>query len=194
MTGYPLVQGAWAGRRYAILRPFFSVLGRTYRVYNEEGMLVAFVRHPLFRLRPEYTIFADEEESQPLLTVKSRRLIGWNLEHDVWDARTGVHLASLRSRGLSFMVRDAWDLLDDQDHVAGEMLEQGSYLLRRLVKLIPGHHSISLGGRTVAHLEQRFRWFTKEFDLEVLDPGAIDPRFLVAASILAVQADVRRES
>ena len=100
MNDHPLAQGAWTGRRYAILRPFWSVLGRTYRVYNEEGSLVAFVRHPLFRIRPEYTIFADEEESQPLLTVRSRRVLAFNMEHDVSDARTGRHLASLRARGL----------------------------------------------------------------------------------------------
>jgi hypothetical protein len=194
MTDFPLAQGAWTGHHYAILRPFFSVLGRTYRVYNEEGMLVAFVRHPLFRMRPEYTIFADEEESQPLLTVRSRRVIAFNMEHDVTDARTGRHLASLRTRGLSFVVRDGWDILDDADRVAGQMIEEGHYLLRRLLKLIPGHHSISLGAEQVAHLEQRFRWFTKEFDLTIVGEHKIDPRFLVAASILAIQADVRRES
>lgn len=189
-----LAQGAWTGRRYAILRPFWSLFGRTYRVYNEEGMLVAFVRHPLLRiLRPEYTIFADEEESQPLLTVRSRRVLALNMEHDVSDARTGRHLASLRNRGLSFVIKDAWDILDDQDQVAGEMVEEGHYLLRRVIKLIPGHHSIRLGSETVAHLEQRFRWFTKEFDLAIVGAPKIDPRFLVAASILAIQSDVRRE-
>jgi len=194
MNEFPLAQGAWTGHRFAILRPYFSLLGRTYRVYNEEGMLVAFVRHPLFRIRPEYTIFADEEESQPLLTVRSRRVIAFNMEHDISDARTGRHLASLRNRGLSFLVRDGWDILDDADRVAGQMIEEGHYLLRRLLKLIPGHHSIEIGAEQVAHLEQRFRWFTKEFDLTIVGEHRIDPRFLVAASILAIQADVRRES
>ena len=122
------------------------------------------------------------------------RVIAFNMEHDVTDARTGRHLASLRTRGLSFLVRDGWDILDDADRVAGQMIEEGHYLLRRLLKIIPGHHSISLGAAQVAHLEQRFRWFTKEFDLRIVGEHKIDPRFLVAASILAIQADVRRES
>ena len=90
-------------------------------------------------------------------------------------------------------MRDSWDILDDGDRVAGLMIEEGSYLLRRLLKLIPGHHSITVGAHEVAHLEQRFRWFTKEFDLTLTAADVIDPRFLVAASILAIQADVRRE-
>jgi hypothetical protein len=184
--------GPWSGSSYSIIRPFFSLLGRTYRVYNELGNLVLFVRHPLFKMRPEFTLYADEEEREPLLTVRSRRVLAFNMEHDVTDAQTSRHLASVRTRGLSFLVRDGWDILDDQDRIAGEMIEEGPYLWRRMIKLIPGRHSISIGGELVGHLVQRFRWFTKEFDLE-LTGRQLDPRFLVAAAILAIQSDVRRE-
>lgn len=188
-----LRSGPWAGTRFEIVRPFFSILGRTYRVYSQEGALVLFVRHPLFRLRSEFTLFADEAETQPVLTVKSRRLAAFNMEHDLFDAASGRRLAAVRSRGLSFLVRDAWDLLDDADRVVGQMIEDGSYLLRRIFKFIPGHHVIGLGGEEVAHLTQRFRFFTKVFDLELTSARSPDARFLVAAAILAIMSDVRRE-
>jgi len=193
LTNAALAGGPWSGSRFSIIRPFYSLLGRTYRVYNELGHLVLFVRHPIFKIRPEFTLFADEEQRVPLLTVRSRRVIAISMEHDVTDAETGRHLASVRNRGLSFLVRDAWHMLDDQDRVAGEMIEEGPYLLRRFVKFLPGHHSISIGGTTVGHLVQRFRLFTKVFDLELIGEPKIDPRFLVATAILAIQADVRRE-
>jgi hypothetical protein len=188
-----LVGGPWSGTRFSIIRPLFSIFGRTYRVYSETGQLVLFVRHPLFRMRSEFTLFADEGETQPLLIVKSRRLLAINMEHDVFFAATGQRLASLRTRGFSFLVRDAWDILDDSDRVAGEMTEEGSYLLRRMIRLIPGHHAIRIGGEETAQLTQRFRIFTKEFDLTLGGSRSIDPRFLVAASILAIMSDVRRE-
>jgi len=47
-----------------------------------------------------------------------------------------------------------------------------------------------------ARLTQIFRFFRKEFLLEIVpatgDP--VDPRFLVACALLAVLADARRES
>jgi uncharacterized protein YxjI len=192
-TSSALAGGPWSGSRYSIVRPLWSLLGRTYRVYNELGHLVLFVRHPLFKFRPEFTLFADEAQRVPLLTVRSRRVIAISMEHDVTDAETGRHLASVRNQGLSFLVRDAWHILDDQDRVAGEMIEEGPYLLRRLMKFLPGRHSISIGGTTVGHLVQRFRFFTKVFDLELIGPPKIDTRFLLATAILAIQADVRRE-
>ena len=186
--------GPWSGTRFLIVRPFFSVFGRSYRVYSQTGELVLFVRHPIFTMRSEFTLFADEQETQPILLVKSRRVAAISMEHDVLDVASRRRLASVRTRGFSFLIRDAWDLLDVDDRVVGEMTEEGQYLLRRIFKFIPGHHVIKIGGEVVAHLRQQFRFFTKTFDLDIASAQRIDPRFLVAASILAIMADVRREA
>ncbi len=188
-----IAEGPWSGTRFSIIRPLFSLFGRTYRVYSETGELVLFVRHPLFRMRSEFTLFADEAETQPLLIVKSRRLLAINMVHDVFEASSGRRLAAVRTRGFSFLVRDAWDILDDTDRVAGEMTEEGPYLLRRMMRIIPGQHAIRIGGEETAHLTQRVRFFARAFELVLGARPTIDPRFLVAASILAIMSDVRRE-
>jgi hypothetical protein len=179
---------------YRIVRPFFS-LGRAYYVYAEDGRLALFVRHPLLSLRERLLLYADEDETVPILEVRARQLISLYRCHDVLDAFTGVRLGSVRTRGLSFLFRDAWDILDPDDRVCGEMVEDTLSWLRRLVHFWPGRHHIEIGGQVVARLTQAFRFFRKEFLLEIVptnDP--VDPRFLVACALLAVLADARRES
>jgi hypothetical protein len=101
----------------------------------------------------------------------------------------------VRTRGLSFLWRDAWDILDPEDGVCGEMIEDTLSWLRRLVHFWPGRHHIEIGGEVAARLTQTFRFFRKEFRLEIVQTdNPVDPRFLVACALLAVLADARRES
>ena len=180
---------------YVIVRPFWSLLGRIYRVYAPDVRLAMFVRHPFFRLRDRLILFADEEETVPLLEIRNRSLLSFNMCHDVLDAFSGVRLGSVRTRGLSWMLRDAWDVLDPEDRVCGTMQEDTLSLVRRFLRFWPGRHHIEIGGEVVALLVQQLRIFRKVFSLQVL-PAAqnVDARFLIACALVAVMADVRRES
>jgi hypothetical protein len=180
---------------YLIVRPFWSLLGRVYRVYAADGRLAFFVRHPFFRVREQVILFADEEETIPVLEIRNRSLISFNMCHDVLDALTGVRLGSVRTRGLSWMWRDAWDILDPDDRVCGLMREDTLSLVRRFVRFWPGRHHIEIGGEPVALLAQQFHIFRKTFALQILPASQnLDPRFLIACSVIAVMADLRRES
>src|SRR5215470_19605348 len=108
---------------YVIVRPFWSLLGRVYRVYTNDGRLAFFVRNPFFRIREQLILFADEEETIPVLEIRNRSVISFNMCHDVLDALSGVRLGSVRTRGLSWMWRDAWDILDPDGRVCGAMQE-----------------------------------------------------------------------
>jgi uncharacterized protein YxjI len=180
---------------YAIVRPLWSLLGRVYRVYTPDGRLAMFVRRPFFRIRDRLILFADEDETVPLLEIRNRSLLSFNMCHDVLDALTGVRLGSVRSRGLSFMWRDAWDVLDPEDRVCGSMQEDTLSLVRRFLSFWPGRHHIEIGGEVVALLVQQFRIFRKVFSLQLLPASQnVDARFLIACALVAVMADVRRES
>jgi hypothetical protein len=180
---------------YVIVRPLWSLLGRVYRVYTADGRLAMFVRHPLFRIRERLILFADEEETIPLLEVRNRSLISFNMCHDVLDSLTGVRLGSIRTRGLSWMWRDTWDVLDPDDRVCGMMQEDTLSMVRRFVRFWPGRHHVEIGGELVATLSQQFRVFRKVFALQLLPASQnFDARFLIACALVAVMADVRRES
>jgi hypothetical protein len=185
---------AFSHASYTLVRPLFS-WGRVYRVFAPDGTLTAFVEQPWFRLRTELTIYADEEQTQPILVVKNRRFAAVNMEHDLFDAQTGVRLGVVRTRGLRSLLRDTWDILDADERPAGLMIEDGPWFWRRFMRLIPGRHHIELGGREVARIEQVFHWFRREFELELLqveDP--IEPRFAIALALIAMMADLRREN
>lgn len=165
-----------------IKRPFLQVLGRKYYVYAPDGSPVAFLKHPLMKLRGEFTIYADETETTPLLLVRARQILALNIAHNVFDPNTGEQLGSIRSRGLRSILQDVWDVLDVNDQPIGLIEETGLAILRRFIKFLPGRHMIELHGQLVATLKQKFRFFIKEEMLD-LSPGGdrLDHRFAVAA-------------
>ncbi len=184
----------FAHASYTLVRPLFS-WRRIVRVFTPEGALAAVVEQPWFRLRGEMILYADEAQTDPLLVIRNRRLAAVNMEHDLLDAKSGVRLGVVRTRGWRSMFRDTWDILDGDDRPAGLMIEEGPYVWRRFIKLIPGRHRIELGGRDVARVSQVFHFFRREFVLEILqqdDP--IEPRFAIACALIAMMADLRREN
>ena len=194
------LQTAWAGSldafshaRYVLVRPLFSFT-RVSRVYGATGELVAVVEQPWFRLRTELVVYADEARLQPILVLKNRRFAALNMEHDLFDASSGQRLGVIRTRGWRSLWRDTWEILDADERPAGEMLEDGAWFWRRILRFLPGRHHIDLGGREVARIAQRFHFFRREFELFILpveDP--IEPRFAIACALIAMMADLRRE-
>ena len=179
---------------YTLVRPLFNLnFQRITRVYGADGKLAAMVEQPWFRLRTELIVYADEAQLVPLFVIRTRRLATLDREHDLLDPG-GARLGCLRTRGIASLFRDQWDILDDRDQPAGEMIEEGPALIRRFIKLWPGHHRIDLGRRTVATIQQQFHLFRRVFNLHILpveDP--IEPRFAIACALVAMMADLRRE-
>ena len=184
----------FAHASYTLVRPLFS-WRRVYRVFTPSGALAAVAEQPWFRLRSEVVLYADEAQTQPILVLKSRRFAAVNMEHDLFDAQSGLRLGVLRTRGLRSIFRDTWDILDGDEHLAGIMIEDGPYLWRRFMRLLPGRHRIELGGRVVATVTQMFHLFRREFRLDLLQASdPIEPRFAIACALIAMVADLRREN
>ena len=190
-----LAQGPWSHMEYTIKRPFWSFLGRKFHVYAPDGSLVLFVKHPLFKLKQEFVMYTDESEKQPLLTIRARNIIGFNIAHDVFDAYTNQKVGTIRTRGLKSILRDTWDVLDPNDQAVGLVQEDGAALLRRFFPILTGKWHVELGGQKVAGIRQVFRFFTKEFKLDLsMNSGRMDPRFAIGCAIMALMAESRREA
>jgi hypothetical protein len=163
-------------------------------VYAPDGSLVAYIKRPLFKWREELTFYADESQTQPLLTVKARHAIAINLVRDVFDAATGELVGSIRRRGWTSMFRDTWDILDPNESTVGLMQEDGSSFLRRLFPILLGKWHIELDGEPIAFIQQVWRFFAKEYTLDLSpNEGHMDPRFAMACAVLALMAETRRE-
>lgn len=189
-----LAVGPFGHPTYTIKRPFFSFFDRVFRVYAPDGSLVLYVKHPVMKLREEFRLFADEAQQFPILLVRARQIIALNVCHDVFDAQSGVKVGTLRTRGLKSIVRDTWDILDPNDQPVGLMQEDSIALLRRVLPFIPSRHHVELGGGEVCRVTQQFRFFTKEFTVDLsMGMGRMDPRFALACSLLALMAEIHRQ-
>jgi hypothetical protein len=179
---------------FTVKRPFWSLLGRKFHVYAPDGSLVAFVKHPIFKLKQEYTIFADEAQTMPMLHVKARQVIGFNICFDVTDAASGLRVGTIRRRGLKSLFRDTFEILDPMDQVVGVCEEEGAAFLRRIFPILLGKWKIELQGQVVGQIRQVFRFFVKEFTLDLsMNQNRLDPRFAMALAIFALQAESARE-
>lgn len=178
--------------RYRIKRNFWSFLERTFRVWTMDGQMLMMVKHPIFRLREEFMVYADENKAQPLLRVKSRQMIAINFSYDITDANTGELFGTVQKKGFKSIIRDKFIILDKDGTEIGHMEEQGASILRRFFPWLTSKHAIHMNGGQVAFIRQIFRFFTKEFEVE-LSVGSADPRFVLACALLALMAEARRE-
>jgi uncharacterized protein YxjI len=185
---------AFSHARYVVKRPFWSFLGRTFKVYAPDGRLIMFVRHPLLKWRQEFTVFADESQTRPLLNMKARQIIAINFAHDIFDARSGQWVGTIQQKGLKSIIKDTFELLDQQGQVIGKLEEKGHSILRRFFPILTSKHDMEIGGVCVAQIRQKFRFFVKEFNVDLsMGAGKIDPRFAIAGALLALMAESRRE-
>ncbi len=179
-------------RHYIIKRKFWSFFERVFRVWTGDGQLIMYIKHPLLKLREEFVVYEDEAQTRPLLRIKSRQAIAINFSYDITDANTGALYGTVQKKGLKSLIRDKFLLSDAAGTEIGYAEEQGASLLRRFIPMLTSKHAIFANGGQVAWIQQRFRFFTKEFTVD-LQPSDLDPKFVLAVALLALIAEARRE-
>jgi uncharacterized protein YxjI len=177
---------------YIIKRKFWSFFERVFRVWTGDGQLIMYIKHPLLKLREEFMVYADEAQTQPLLKVKSAQVIAINFNYEITDANTGASFGSVQKKGLKSILRDKFILLDPAGQEIGYAEEQGASIARRFFPWLTSKHAIFINGEQVAFIKQKFRFFTKEFMVD-LQPSQVDPKFVLAVALLALIAEARRE-
>lgn len=177
---------------YIIKRKFWSFFERIFRVWTGDGQLIMYIKHPILKLREEFMVYADEAQTRPLLRVKSKQVIAINFSYEITDANTGQLYGAVQKKGLKSILRDKFILLDPNGNEFGYAEEQGASVLRRFFPWLTSKHAIFANGQQVAFIRQKFRFFTKEFMVD-LQPSQLDPKFVLAVALLALIAEARRE-
>lgn len=189
-----LASDPFAHQRFTIKRPWLSFLGRRLYVHGPDGRVVMFVRHKLMTLRDEWNVYSDESQTTALLRVKARQALAMNVITDVVDAASGQPVGAVRNKGLKSLVRDTWELLGEGDREIGRFVEDSNALLRRFIPMLLGHWHLEVGGQEVARLHQQWRWFAKEFTLEITAPGQVDNKLVLGCALLALMREMAREA
>jgi uncharacterized protein YxjI len=112
-----------------------------YRVFGdaggEKGALVAFAKQKRLAFKEQFTLFADEAATRPVLLVKADRAIDVRSVLSVTDPATGELLGRLRKRGAASLLRSTWEV--EQPGVTVTVTERSALVavLRRVWELVP---------------------------------------------------------
>ncbi|MCX6065800.1 MAG: hypothetical protein NT121_08610 [Chloroflexi bacterium] len=175
--------------QYLLKRQVFALTGKL-RFYNPQGELVLFSEQKMFKLREDIRVFADEQKTQQILSIKARQIVDFSAAYDVVDSLSGEKVGALRRKGLKSILRDEWEVLDVNDAVIGLLFEDSMPLamLRRLVvgSLLPQNYDLTINNQRVADLKQRFNPFRYDMDIDFSMDTAqkLDRRIGLAAAIL----------
>ncbi len=189
---------AFQYNQYLLKRQVFALTGKL-RFYNEQGQLVLFSEQKMFKLREDIRLYADEQKSQEVLSIKARQIIDFSSAYDVVDTESGQKVGALRRKGLKSILRDEWEVLNANDQVVGMLFEDNMTLalLRRLFlgAWLPQDYDLTIGEQRVADLKQRFNLFRYEMDINFSmgSAGLFDRRLGLAAAVLIAIIEGRQE-
>ncbi|HRQ31737.1 MAG TPA: hypothetical protein PLM89_01385 [Anaerolineales bacterium] len=184
---------------YLLKRQVLALTGKL-RFYDPTGELAMFSEQKMFRWKEDIRVYADESKTREVLSIKSRQIIDFSAAYDVVDTETNQKVGALRRKGWRSLLRDEWEILDENDNVKGLLFEDsiGLALLRRLVvgSWLPQNYDIIFGATRVADLRQKFHLFRYELNLDFsMDVSRLlDRRLGIAAGILLATMEGKQDN
>jgi uncharacterized protein YxjI len=183
---------------YLLKRQVFALAGKL-RLFDPRGELALYVEQKLLRLKEDIRVYGDEAKSHEVLLIKARTVIDFAAAYDVIDPADGSKVGVLRRKGLKSVMRDEWDVLDQNDRPVGRLFEDsiGRALLRRMLlgSLLPQDYDMVIGDMRVADYKQRFNPFVYQMDIDFsMDSGRqLDRRLGTAAAMLLAIIEGRQQ-
>ena len=184
---------------YMLHRQVFALAGK-FRVYDPLNNLVLFSEQKMFRLREDIRVYSDETKTREVLSIKARQIMDFSAAYDVVDTEMNQKVGALRRKGWRSLLRDEWEVLDENDNVKGLLFEDsmGLAMLRRLLlgSWLPQNYDMSLGEARVADLKQNFNLFRYELNLDFSMDVArtLDRRLGIAAGIMLAAVEGKQSS
>lgn len=183
---------------YLLKRQAIALTGR-FRFYDPMGNLVMFSEQKMFRWKEDIRVYADEAKTREVLSIKARQMMDFSASYDVVDTEMNQKVGVLRRKGFRSLLRDEWEVLDENDNVKGLLFEDSVQLalLRRLIlgSWLPQNYDITFGTTRVADLKQNFHLFRYELNLDFsMDVSRmLDRRLGIAAGILLAAVEGKQE-
>ena len=184
---------------YLLKRQAIALTGR-FRFYDPSGNLVMFSEQKMFRWKEDIRVYADEAKTREVLSIRARQIMDFSAAYDVVDTEMNQKVGALRRKGLRSLLRDEWEVLDENDNVKGLLFEDsiGLALLRRLLlgSWLPQNYDITFGETRVADLKQNFNLFRYELNLDFSMDIArtLDRRLGIAAGVLLAAVEGKQSN
>lgn len=182
-------------QHYLIRKKVLSLLGAKFHVYDMDGNVIMFSQLKAFKLKEDIRIYTDESMQEELITIKARNAIDFSAAYDVVDTKTGEHIGALRRKGMKSIVRDEWEILNQNDEPVGMIQEDnvGLAIVRRLLlSLIPQNFNVTLAGQEVATYRQNVNPFVQKIEMD-LTSEQLDRRLAIASGILLIAIEGKQD-
>ena len=184
---------------FYIRRKALKVFGGSFHVYDSRDNLVFFSSQKAFKLKEDIRVFSDESMSQECLVIQARSIIDFGAAYDVIDSSTGEKLGAFRRKGFKSMLKDSWEMLDNDDQLVARLEEKSGCLalFGRFVApgFLPQTYQFEVGGELAATYVQRFSPFVFKLNVR-LEQGSsdlLDPRMALAAGMLLTVIEGRQQ-
>jgi len=182
-------QQLWFQNYYRVRKKVLAI-GDKYWIEDQAGNIIGFSKQKILKLKEDIRIYTDESMKQELFRIKQQQII------DLWgnfaliDSATEQPIGYIRRKAAkSTFAWDEWEMYDANNQLIGKIEEsKGRGLMRKYMpggKLIPEKMTISLGGRPVAEVNQKFKVIGDIWELNCTNlPPNVDRRPLLGALVL----------
>lgn len=190
-----------SGEQYTIRQKILKIFGAAFHITDAQGRLVGYCRQKAFRLREDLRLYTDESRSTELFSMRARSVLDFSTTYDVATPDGGV-LGSIRRKGLSSMMRDAWQVFDANSEPIAMLQEDsaGLALARRFVPLVavfsPQRFDlVTSQGEPVAHFRTHFQPFVYRLGIKLHgEPPPLDLFLVLAMGCLIAAIEGRQSS
>ena len=183
-------------RQYLFRKKVFQIFGGAFHVYYEYRNVVFYSKQKAFKLREDFTIFSNENQTEALLTIKTPQILDIGATYNVQDATSGEDVGAVKRKGLKSIFKDEWLFLSNQGRETGKLTESSllGALLSRFINIIPQSYVIvDPGGKIVAQIKQHFNPFILKYTMTIIDSSVIDPRLIISAGVLLAAIERRQQ-
>ena len=190
-----------AGTQYTIRRKVFTFFGAKFHIYDAENNLIGYCKQKAFKLKEDIRIYTDESMSEERLVITARKVIDFSGAYDVVDSKSGTKLGALRRKGFKSILRDSWQVLDENDEDVGSLQEDSASmaLVRRFLPyglggLFPQKFQMKAHDSDVVYARFRthFNLFVHRMTVTVEEECQFDPMLVLAAGILLAAIEGRQ--
>lgn len=191
-------QELWYQNFYRVRKKVLAI-GNKYWIEDASGRVLGFSKQKILKLKEDIRIYTDETMKHELFRIQQQQII------DIWgkfaliDSTTEQIVGYIRRKAAkSTFAWDEWEMYDANNQLIGKIEEsKGRGLLRKYMpggKLIPERMTITLGGKPVAEVNQKFKVIGDIWELNCQNlPPNVDRRPLVGALILMAMIERQRK-
>ncbi len=166
-------------------------------VRDSSGQLLCYVKQKAFKLKEAVTVFADEEQTRPLYTIKADRVFDISAQYNI-DDMSGQPVGTIKRHGLRSFWRSHYEVQSDGRpvfHIREEnpwtKVADGFFSEIPVAGMLSGylfHPAYRLtnsdGGTALLRIEKRPALFEGLYRIEALGAMSTDEERLAMLSIL----------